>query len=166
LLGVILETPGLADRLLEALRPELIASGIAAGRNRVRPEDHGQENHGRATRAEGSESDELFRDMGGLLFNLFRSRLLLQFLFVPVRRRPHGHLHLPHFTGTVATRIWLPFTFPPARTDCRWDAYGHGRERCRPEQAAGHVAQGSDVSVFNFVTLTAFLAWFGGTDIC
>jgi transcriptional regulator with XRE-family HTH domain len=53
LLGVILETPGLADRLLEALRPELIASGIAAGRNRVRPEDHGQENHGRATRAEG-----------------------------------------------------------------------------------------------------------------
>ena len=53
LLGVILETPGLADRLLEALRPELIASGIAAGRNRVRPEDHGQENHGRSTRAEG-----------------------------------------------------------------------------------------------------------------
>jgi len=31
------------------------------------------------------------------------------------------------------------------------------------DQAAGHAAQGSDVSVFNFVTLTAFLAWFGGT---
>jgi hypothetical protein len=28
---------------------------------------------------------------------------------------------------------------------------------------SGHAARGSDVSVFNFATLTAFLAWFGGT---
>jgi transcriptional regulator with XRE-family HTH domain len=68
LLGAILETPGLADRLLEALRPELLASGTAAGRNRVSreehgpdnhgsekhgPERHGPEKHGRATSAEG-----------------------------------------------------------------------------------------------------------------
>jgi transcriptional regulator with XRE-family HTH domain len=58
LLGAILETPRLADRLLEALKPELIASRTAAGRNRVRREGHshenpGHENHGRATGAEG-----------------------------------------------------------------------------------------------------------------
>jgi transcriptional regulator with XRE-family HTH domain len=53
LLGAILETPRLADRLLEALKPELIASRTAAGRNRVRHENPGHENHGRATGAEG-----------------------------------------------------------------------------------------------------------------
>jgi len=42
LLGAILETPGLADRLLEALRPELMAKG-----NRRR------DSHGRAASAEG-----------------------------------------------------------------------------------------------------------------
>ncbi len=30
-------------------------------------------------------------------------------------------------------------------------------------QAGGHAAQGSAVSPFNLVTVTAFLAWFGGT---
>jgi transcriptional regulator with XRE-family HTH domain len=53
LLGAILETPGLAGRLLEALRPELPASGTAAGRNRVSREEHCPEKHGRATSAEG-----------------------------------------------------------------------------------------------------------------
>ena len=42
LLGAILDTPGLADRLLEALRPELMATG-----------NHRRESHGRAASAEG-----------------------------------------------------------------------------------------------------------------
>jgi transcriptional regulator with XRE-family HTH domain len=50
LLGAILETPGLAERLLEALRPELVVSG-SAGRRRLRRENHrhedrDRENHG------------------------------------------------------------------------------------------------------------------------
>jgi transcriptional regulator with XRE-family HTH domain len=44
LLGAIIETPGLADRLLEALRPELVASG-GSGRDRLRREDHLHEDH-------------------------------------------------------------------------------------------------------------------------
>jgi transcriptional regulator with XRE-family HTH domain len=46
LLGAILDTPGLAERLLEALRPELVARGH---HHRV---SRGQENHGRAAKAE------------------------------------------------------------------------------------------------------------------
>jgi transcriptional regulator with XRE-family HTH domain len=42
LLGAILDTPGLAERLLEALRPELMAGG-----------NHRQEKHARAATAEG-----------------------------------------------------------------------------------------------------------------
>ena len=44
LLGAILETPGLAERLLDALRPELARA--TSGRDRV-----GRENHGRAAEA-------------------------------------------------------------------------------------------------------------------
>jgi hypothetical protein len=56
LLGAILETPGLAERLLEALRPELVVSGSPV-RDKLRlesrhPENH-RANHGHATRAEG-----------------------------------------------------------------------------------------------------------------
>ncbi|MGA9307832.1 MAG: transcriptional regulator [Candidatus Sulfotelmatobacter sp.] len=47
LLGAILDTPGLAERLLEALRPELVAR-----RNHHRA-SRDQENHGRAAKAEG-----------------------------------------------------------------------------------------------------------------
>jgi transcriptional regulator with XRE-family HTH domain len=46
LLGAILDTPGLAERLLEALRPDLAKGGLAkTGRHRER--------HGGATHAEG-----------------------------------------------------------------------------------------------------------------
>ena len=67
-----------------------------------------------------------------------------------------GRLHLPHFHGHVSH---LPAAAIPA---------GHA-------PVAGHVpggsapstshatTQGGSVSPFNFVTLTAFLAWFGGT---
>jgi transcriptional regulator with XRE-family HTH domain len=47
LLGAILDTPGLAERLLEALRPELMAGG-----NRPR-ESRSHENHGRLASTEG-----------------------------------------------------------------------------------------------------------------
>jgi transcriptional regulator with XRE-family HTH domain len=52
LLGTILETPGLADRLFEALRPELVESG-SPGRDRLRRESHNREDRGHATSAEG-----------------------------------------------------------------------------------------------------------------
>jgi transcriptional regulator with XRE-family HTH domain len=47
LLGAILDTPGLAERLLEALRPELVARGNHRHASRSR------ESHGRAAKAEG-----------------------------------------------------------------------------------------------------------------
>jgi transcriptional regulator with XRE-family HTH domain len=50
LLGAILETPGLAERLLDALRPELASRN--PGRDRTARENHARENHGRAS-AEG-----------------------------------------------------------------------------------------------------------------
>ncbi len=62
------------------------------------------------------------------------------------------HLHLPHFPHSGGH---LPV--------------GHGPATHSPS-AAGHADGGSakashgpDVSPFNFITLTAFLAWFGGT---
>jgi transcriptional regulator with XRE-family HTH domain len=48
LLGAILDTPGLADRLLEALRPELVA-----GNGRHSRDDHSRASLGRAAIAEG-----------------------------------------------------------------------------------------------------------------
>jgi membrane protein implicated in regulation of membrane protease activity len=51
-----------------------------------------------------------------------------------------GHLHLPHFHG-----------------------HGGGTHLPSAHISAGHAGHGNDVSVFNLVTLTAFLAWFGGT---
>jgi hypothetical protein len=71
-----------------------------------------------------------------------------------------GRMHMPHFHGHVAPHL-------PA---------GHGPTAHAPTahvsgQHAAVTADGSDpnqpahtgVSPFNFVTLTAFLAWFGGT---
>jgi transcriptional regulator with XRE-family HTH domain len=56
LLGAILETPGLAERLLEALRPELMASTNrrrASSREHLHRENPRGENRGRAANAEG-----------------------------------------------------------------------------------------------------------------
>jgi membrane protein implicated in regulation of membrane protease activity len=60
-----------------------------------------------------------------------------------------GRLHLPH----AHTGGHLPSV---ARGPL---AAGHGASA----SAASHSAQTGSVSPFNFVTLTAFLAWFGGT---
>src|ERR1700730_11801697 len=71
-----------------------------------------------------------------------------------------GRLHLPHFHGHAGAPH-LPSAGVPA-------AHGPGAPGHAPvpgdgQAAAAHVHQGGGVSSFNFVTLTAFLAWFGGT---
>jgi membrane protein implicated in regulation of membrane protease activity len=75
-----------------------------------------------------------------------------------------GHLHLPHFHGhgggTHLTSAHVPGGHGPTTGGTH---PATGANAAGPDQVAGHVARGSDVSVFNFVTLTAFLAWFGGT---
>ena len=74
-----------------------------------------------------------------------------------------GRLHLPHFHGHIGGHICL------RRTSGRMLrlAAGHapvatGR-RQRSAGSESHAHAGGGVSPFNLVTLTAFLAWFGGT---
>src|ERR1700722_2388521 len=66
-----------------------------------------------------------------------------------------GRMHLPHFHGHAAPH--LPAANGPA-------AHGSGSHPVATAQAGdtNHPLH-SGVSPFNFVTLTAFLAWFGGT---
>lgn len=52
LLGAILDTPGLAERLLEALRPELVAN---AGRHQTRRNRDGEAEHERSSRRASAE---------------------------------------------------------------------------------------------------------------
>ena len=68
-----------------------------------------------------------------------------------------GRLHLPHFHGHVGG-AHLPSAGAPA-------AHGPATAGHTPVAgaASAHAQQDSGVSPFNFVTLTAFLAWFGGT---
>ena len=54
-------------------------------------------------------------------------------------RFPHLHIHLPGFHGHAV--------------------HGHGIGA----HGTGHPGSGGDISPFNLITLTAFLAWFGGT---
>lgn len=57
-------------------------------------------------------------------------------------RFPHVHIHLPGFHGHGIDAF-----------------HGHGAAG----HGAGHSTSGGDISPFNLITLTAFLAWFGGT---
>jgi membrane protein implicated in regulation of membrane protease activity len=69
----------------------------------------------------------------------------------------HGHLHLPHFPdfgGHADVGGHINVGHAPA---------GHGPGAASHASAGGHAGDQSPVSPFNFVTLTAFLAWFGGT---
>src|SRR6202042_3540913 len=63
-----------------------------------------------------------------------------------------GRLHLPHFHGHVGGAHIPSATVPVAHAPAGGSA-----------GTSQTVQQGSGVSPFNFVTLTAFLAWFGGT---
>jgi len=65
-----------------------------------------------------------------------------------------GRLHLPHFNGHAGS-AHLPAAHAPVTSAQAPIAGG--------PQAAAHASQSDGVSPFNFVTLTAFLAWFGGT---
>jgi hypothetical protein len=67
-----------------------------------------------------------------------------------------GRLHLPHFHGHVAGGAHMPSTTLPA---------AHAPVSGHTSSAAGATTtrHSAALSPFNFVTLTAFLAWFGGT---
>jgi hypothetical protein len=69
-----------------------------------------------------------------------------------------GRVHLPHFHGHGGGAHIPSATVPVAHAPVS----GHtlAGSSARTSQT---VQQGSGVSPFNFVTLTAFLAWFGGT---
>ena len=66
----------------------------------------------------------------------------------------HGHLHLPHFPN-VGGHVDAGHA-PTGQVHNAAHGTAHGT-------APGGHADQSQVSPFNFVTLTAFLAWFGGT---
>jgi hypothetical protein len=71
-----------------------------------------------------------------------------------------GRLHLPHFHGHVGgahvPSAGVPAAHGPATA-------GHAPVAGDARAANTQTQQGGGVSPFNFVTLTAFLAWFGGT---
>jgi len=69
----------------------------------------------------------------------------------------HGHLHLPHFPdfgghGDLGGHVDVGHA-PGGHAHGGGDSAGSG----------SHSGDQAPVSPFNFVTLTAFLAWFGGT---
>jgi hypothetical protein len=84
----------------------------------------------------------------GFCFSFF------SFLFGGARS---GRLHLPHFHGDVGG-AHLPSAGVPAQ-----GPVGHGPIAGDARAADSAHAHSGGVSPFNFVTLTAFLAWFGGT---
>jgi membrane protein implicated in regulation of membrane protease activity len=81
----------------------------------------------------------------GFCFSFF------SFLFGGART---GRLHLPHLHGHLGGH-GVPVAHGPV-VDGRAPTASHGATGGSPAQ------QSSGVSPFNFVTLTAFLAWFGG----
>lgn len=66
------------------------------------------------------------------------------------------HLHLPHFPHGGVGHVPIGHGAGPG-------AAGHAPAVGQPAQAGVKAARGTDFSPFNFITLTAFLAWFGGT---
>jgi membrane protein implicated in regulation of membrane protease activity len=77
-----------------------------------------------------------------------------------------GRLHLPHFHGHVSgAHISSAGGIPAAHGTPGYGTPGNWPATAGHAAAAGdaHTDQGGGVSPFNFVTLTAFLAWFGGT---
>lgn len=72
-----------------------------------------------------------------------------------------GHFHLPHFHAHWGAHL------PSAQIPHVPVASGHvpvaGHGTAAADAAGAHGQHSGHVSPFNFVTLTAFLAWFGGT---
>jgi len=71
-----------------------------------------------------------------------------------------GRFHLPHFHGHVGGAH-----LPPAHVPAHGPVAAGGAQSARGAQVArgANTQQSADISPFNLVTLTAFLAWFGGT---
>lgn len=69
-----------------------------------------------------------------------------------------GHLHLPHFHGHVDVGH-VPIAHGPSAGHASVTAQGGASADASGEHASPHAGP----SPFNLVTLTAFLAWFGGT---
>jgi hypothetical protein len=74
-----------------------------------------------------------------------------------------GRLHLPHFHGHVGGAHLPAAAVASHGAAVAGHAPAAGSGQTSAHQAHAHDAAGSGVSPFNFVTLTAFLAWFGGT---
>jgi hypothetical protein len=70
-----------------------------------------------------------------------------------------GRLHLPHLHAHGVPHV--PVVHGPVAGAGHAPIAAHGAATANTSGAP--VARGSGVSPFNFVTLTAFLAWFGGT---
>ena len=67
------------------------------------------------------------------------------------------HLHLPHFPHGGAVHV------PTGGGGAAGSSMGGAHAAHPPMDRAGGAGAGHGVSPFNFITLTAFLAWFGGT---
>jgi hypothetical protein len=78
-----------------------------------------------------------------------------------------GHLHLPHFHGHIGgahlPAAHLPAAGPVVTGHAPVGAHSAGAQGGGTHDAGAHGQQSGGVSPFNFVSLTAFLAWFGGT---
>src|SRR5258708_7585012 len=74
-----------------------------------------------------------------------------------------GRLHLPHFHGHSVPHLPAahgPMAHAPVASGHAPVAHGPAASHA---PGAHQAARSGSVSPFNFVTLTAFLAWFGGT---
>jgi hypothetical protein len=78
-----------------------------------------------------------------------------------------GRLHLPHFHGHSGAGHLPSSSAAPAHGSAGHGLAAHGQvangHATAGDPANNHAQQANGVSPFNFVTLTAFLAWFGGT---
>jgi membrane protein implicated in regulation of membrane protease activity len=68
-----------------------------------------------------------------------------------------GRVHLPHFHAHVGGSH-----VPSAHVPTQGPMSASGAQASGP-RLAHHAQQSADISPFNLITLTAFLAWFGGT---
>ena len=148
LLGAILDTPGLADRLLEALRPEWRLAAATSPAPRMR---------------KGGESDDVDRfDWSDFYLICFAVGFCFSFFSFVFGGSRFGRLHLPHFHGHGVPH--LPAGHGPmghAPVAGGHAPAAHGARRNAP--GAHQASRGSSVSPFNPPSLAAFLAWFGGT---
>jgi len=80
--------------------------------------------------------------------------LLSAISFIAGGLRWHVHLpHLPHGGGHI----------PVGHGSAGSAGAGHAPATGQAARTGAKAGKGGDVSPFNFITLTAFLAWFGGT---